>query len=276
MIKHPFCLHRIFLSSLLILIVAVPWAAAHDFWIQPSNFSPEKNELLEVNLLLGPPLQGEAYPRDSKHIIQFFITDTKEENSVLGIEGKTPAGYLRLQKSGTYLMAYHGTPQENTLDSVEFEKYLKHSGLEKIILMRERKKETDQPGREIFSRCAKSLLNVSGEHSLNIDIKRFLKLPLEIIPQVNPYLLQPGDSFSLQILYKGRPLSGALIAFANESISEEIEVRSDKHGKARVVLPQKGVWLVTAVHMVPARRKANVDWESYWTSLTFEIAEFEK
>jgi hypothetical protein len=32
-----------------------------------------------------------------------------------------------------------------------------------------------------------------------------------------------------------------------------------------------GMWLVKAVHMVPAPAGANADWASFWASLTFEM-----
>ena len=37
------------------------------------------------------------------------------------------------------------------------------------------------------------------------------------------------------------------------------------------VLARKGVWLVKAVHMVPAPSRRDADWQSLWASLTFEI-----
>ena len=43
----------------------------------------------------------------------------------------------------------------------------------------------------------------------------------------------------------------------------------------RVALPLEGArrWLVTAVHMRPAPAGSDADWESFWASLTFELAE---
>ena len=31
------------------------------------------------------------------------------------------------------------------------------------------------------------------------------------------------------------------------------------------------MWLIKAVHMVPAPADSNADWASYWASLTFEL-----
>ena len=36
-------------------------------------------------------------------------------------------------------------------------------------------------------------------------------------------------------------------------------------------LTPPGVWLVKAVHMVPAPAASGADWESLWASLTFEV-----
>jgi hypothetical protein len=32
-----------------------------------------------------------------------------------------------------------------------------------------------------------------------------------------------------------------------------------------------GMWLIKAVHMVPAPAGANAEWASFWASLTFEL-----
>jgi hypothetical protein len=32
------------------------------------------------------------------------------------------------------------------------------------------------------------------------------------------------------------------------------------------------MWMIKAVHMVPAAAGTNADWASYWASLTFEVS----
>jgi uncharacterized GH25 family protein len=48
-------------------------------------------------------------------------------------------------------------------------------------------------------------------------------------------------------------------------------IRTDAAGRVRVPLSRSGVWLVKAVHMIPAPAGADADWESIWASLTFEL-----
>jgi uncharacterized GH25 family protein len=52
--------------------------------------------------------------------------------------------------------------------------------------------------------------------------------------------------------------------------SEKLKARTDINGRVRFRLRPAGMWLVKAVHMVPAPGGTNADWTSFWASLTFE------
>ncbi len=47
--------------------------------------------------------------------------------------------------------------------------------------------------------------------------------------------------------------------------------RTDVHGRVRLPLGGAGVWMVKAVHMIPAPPGSGADWESFWASLTFAL-----
>jgi uncharacterized GH25 family protein len=53
--------------------------------------------------------------------------------------------------------------------------------------------------------------------------------------------------------------------------SEKLTARTDNDGRVRFRLPQGGMWLVKAVHMIPAPAGSNAEWASFWASLTFEL-----
>jgi uncharacterized GH25 family protein len=53
--------------------------------------------------------------------------------------------------------------------------------------------------------------------------------------------------------------------------SEKLAARTDNDGRVRFQLRRGGMWLVKAVHMVPAPAGANAEWASFWASLTFEM-----
>jgi uncharacterized GH25 family protein len=78
-------------------------------------------------------------------------------------------------------------------------------------------------------------------------------------------------------VYAGKPLAGALIiAFNKAAPADKIKLRSDADGRVQLRLPRTGVWLVTAVHLLPAARFAPAEWESLWASLSFELPAREK
>jgi len=45
---------------------------------------------------------------------------------------------------------------------------------------------------------------------------------------------------------------------------------SDSQGRVTLRLPRGGVWLATAVHLLPAPDRG-AEWESLWASLSFEL-----
>jgi uncharacterized GH25 family protein len=145
----------------------------------------------------------------------------------------------------------------------KFDRYLGEEGLERIRGLR---KAGEGPVREIYSRCAKSLLRV-GDGSSGYD--RALGLELELVPERDPYSLKPGEALPVRLLYRGEPLDGALV-IALASPDSKVSART-AGGRASLVLDRPGRWLVKAVHMVPAPEGSGAEWESLWASLTFEL-----
>ena len=56
-----------------------------------------------------------------------------------------------------------------------------------------------------------------------------------------------------------------------DEMEVSIEARTDGRGRTDLRLDRPGVWMITAVHMVPAQESLGADWESLWASLTFEL-----
>jgi len=81
-----------------------------------------------------------------------------------------------------------------------------------------------------------------------------------------------GQDLPVRLMYQSQPLPGALVVAINQANpAEKLGARSYKDGRVRFRLPRAGVWLVKAVHMIPAPEQAHADWESFWASLTFDV-----
>jgi len=250
------------------LLVAVP-ARAHDFWIEPSDFRPAPGTPVTFRLRVGQNFEGDPVPRDKAQIEKFFSVQGGQQEPVIGVDGRDPAGFANFKSSGLVTLGYRSLPHSIELPAQKFEDYLVLEGLEKIIAVRGARGEHAKNGKEQFSRCAKTLLAVGN--SSQGDFQKPIGLTLELVPEKNPYLLKKGASLPIKLLYNGVGLEGALVVAMNRARPEsKIKVRTDKSGRATLPLDRQGEWVIKAVQMIPAPAGSGADWESLWASLTFE------
>jgi len=256
------------LIALIIGLVRVP-LFAHDMWIEPMTFSPQTGEIVGVKLRVGQDLLGDPLPRNSELINQFVVDDSEGLKPLVGRDGSDPAGFLRVPAPGLLVIGYRSNPSSVELPAEKFNQYLKDEGLDAVAALRASRNETAAKAREIFSRCAKSLV-LSGPASDAAGDRR-LGFTLELVAERNPYTLRAGQDLPVRLTYENRPLAGTLVVAMNRlNPSEKLRARTDNEGRVRLRLRPGGMWLIKAVHMIPAPAGANAEWASFWASLTFE------
>jgi hypothetical protein len=251
------------------LSVSVP-VAAHDFWIEPTSYLPEAGKIIGIRARVGDGFLGDPVPRDASILEQMVVEDTSGRRPVFGREGVEPAGLLRVAAPGLHVIGYFGKPSRVELAASKFNTYLQEEGLDRVAAARARLNQSDSGVRELFTRCAKTLVLLGAASPDQRD--RSLGCALELVAERNPYALEPGQTLPLRLTYEGRPIEGVLVVAMNRRrASEKISARSDRDGRVRLVLPVGGAWLIKAVHMVAAPANTDADWSSYWASLTFEL-----
>jgi hypothetical protein len=256
------------LAALLLVFRAV--AHAHDFWIEPSQFQQPAGARATFRLRVGEHFRGDPVPFDPRRVQAFVVVTDGGTQPIGGRIGAEPAGAVELQATGLAVVGYRSTPQPVTLPAAEFERYLATEGLEAVISARAARGGSGADGREIFSRAAKAIVAVGGGRP-EAGHDRVLGFTLELVPERSPYALHTGDELPVVLRYEGRPLPGALVMALHASGERLAAIRTDASGRVRVPLSRNGVWLVKAVHMVPAPAGVDADWESIWASLTFEL-----
>ena len=252
------------------LILTVAPLAAHDMWIEPTSFLPDAGKVIGVKLRIGQDFLGDPLPRDPALIDQFISVDSSGRKPVYGHDGADPAGLVRVADSSLLILGYQSHPKPIILPAATFNQYLKEEGLDAIAELRTRRNQTNSEAREIFERCAKSLVRYGTPANAQAD--RALGFTLELVAEKNPYTLHAGEDLPVSLMYEGRALPGALVVAMNRSNPmSKISARTDRTGHVKLRLPEDGVWLVKAVHMIPAPDGSNADWASFWASLTFEV-----
>lgn len=269
--------HRLVMSACAALaLAAAPYALAHDFWVQPSSFTPAPDAPLKIQLRVGDVFPGDIVPRNDERIVQFaLIAPQQAPKPIVGRDGSETAGLARIGQRGLHIIAYRSAAEPVTLEAEKFEHYLRDKGLEHIISARADKQQTTAPGREIYSRCAKALVQAGATAPEDGD--RAVGLRLELVALKNPYTLTAGEDLPLQLLFEGQPCPGRLVVARSPDHPDlSVSARSDQQGRVALKLPEGGTWMITAVHMMPAPPEKttadfDADWESLWASLSFAV-----
>lgn len=243
-------------------------ADAHEFWIQPAAHIVNQHELLQLSLMHGERYQGEPVARNSPMIRRYELVHPDHEPvPVAGLHGTTDA-YLRPEHAG--VIVYHTGHYQNNLPAEKFTAYLREEGLGEIEKRRTVLGESDMPGREIYSRCAKSVILISNQEHDASEVDHDTGLPLEII------LTQIGSDSETPrvralIEFDNQPIAGIRVVAASQSDPEQlIELESNAEGIVEFDA-KAGTWMLTTLHIVRADSHDHAEWESYWASNTFPI-----
>jgi len=263
-----------FLGGCLLWLLCAPALLAHNFWIEPSTFTPAPGQRLSVRLRVGQELKGDPVPRDPALMRRFVAAGPSGEAPVPGVDNTEPAGFESFPAPGLYTIVYDGGRSSVELEAAKFEEYLQQEGLETISARRARQGKSAAGAKEVFSRCAKALLNVgNGGAGAGFDrgFDHIWGQRLELVAEKNPYALAGGGELPVRLLYEGKPLAGALVMALQRDRPEKVTARTDSRGRVTLRLDRPGFWLVKAVHMIPAPPDAGADWESFWAALTFAL-----
>ena len=264
------------LSSLLLLtLLCHKAAAAHDFWVQPREYWLAPGVVTPITLQVGHGPYRQRSPIPLYRITRFSAVSPRgvslELSDRLHPGDALDDGSLVLTDPGTYVVVLETDNRaQSHLPASRFNDYLQVEGLTPALEERRRLHQTDADGSEIYSRHAKALIQV-GAHADNVISTRPLGLPLEIVPEVNPYADPKPAVLPVHVLYQGRPLPGALIKLTElEHDEAPFEThRTDSAGHATFALPREGTWLLNVIWTKPLPKTAETDFETVFSSLSF-------
>jgi len=260
------------MKSILALTVAAV-ASAHDLYIIPSTFRPKPGDALTFGFHVGDSFpRSEVAGRLHKLIepkVSWSGGSVKVEN--LRVEGTRDLGDAVVAGSGHLVATVSTVPTLIELEPAKFLSYLKHEGLNEVIAWRAAHGEAGKPGKERYSKYARALLR-SGEGGGYF--RQPSGLIIEIIPEADPYGIDPGGELPVQVLFRGKPAADLQVeaAWAQGSDSTStVAGRTGPDGRLRVKLPKAGWWRLHTIKMERCADPAAADWESFWSSLTFEL-----
>ena len=260
----------LFLTSLFCISVF-----SHDLFLKLDSFFVKPNEKISIKILNGSFRSSDGAVNVSR-LNDVSLVSPSGAISHPGEENFTQdekTSYLNLQpkEEGTYVVGLSTRTREITLEGKDFTEYLLEDGIPDISAERERLKISDKKARERYSKHVKTIFQV-GEKTTD-SYKIVLGYAAEIIPKINPYKLKVGDTFKFLCLKDGKPLANQFVMSGREfdtNLIAGVNVRTDKKGIAKIKIIGAGKWYVKFIQMSEMKTE-NLDYESKWTTLTFEV-----
>jgi hypothetical protein len=278
---------------LLALVGTATATLAHEFWLAPASYRVAVGTAVPLHLLVGQNFAGQVWARPTRRVRRFVrigpggAADSTDLRPALLADSLAPA--VRCPAPGTHLLALTSQLAFIELPAEPFTAYLREEGLGYALRQRQEAGEAStKPGREAYRRCAKALVLASQGPAARLPpalgdtaFGRVLGLPLELVPEQNPYRLRAGAGLTVRVLSLGLPVPGALVQVwqaspptTKPSVPTPVThftTHANAQGRVLLRLPGAGPYLLATVRIenTPPTLAARADWLSTWASLTF-------
>jgi uncharacterized GH25 family protein len=260
------------ISSFIIMVV-VSQISAHEFWLEPINFSIKANEKIQAHEKVGQDFKGNTYAYLESSYESLNLTLGDNTHAIKSRLGDLPAVNQLVEVEGLAILSAVTTPSEITYETWEkFSNFIKNKGLDWVFEAHKKRNLPEKNFVETYRRYAKSLVKVG--HGKGND--KALGLIFEWVLETNPYTSTEG-TIKAQLLWQGKPHANAHVSIFNRVDGQLIksELVTNDLGKVDIPKSMGGKFLINAVHMIeaPAKMAAEKDavWESRWASITYEL-----
>lgn len=260
------------LARLHVAFLALP-LLGHDLYLMPQRFRPAAGAMVTIAFH-----NGDDFPDPDRAPKPENLLDV----SLHGAKGSTPMRNLRTEgkvlladvtvEAGTSLLSARTKPNLIELQPGKFEEYLRHEGLTQVLRWRAEHHEGETAGRERYSKYVKSLVVAGASTGF---YRHPVGYPIEIMPEADPALLQAGGELPIQVIFRGKPAADLQVEMAwlppGGKATRQAAGRTDGEGRLRIPIGSKGIWKLHTVMMERCAEPSVADWESFWSSFTFEV-----
>ena len=288
------------------MLFAAPGVAiGHDSWLVASKNSVKANETVRLAFVTAEVFPISEHAAKPERVAEWVVIHGDERRTVRDyrIENQELAARIHLPKPGTHVIALALHPRYIELEPDQFNEYLEDEKAEAVLGARRARNEQDQPGRELYTKMAKTFIAVD-DTSDDTSYRRPVGHALEIIPLSNPCRWTVGDEAVVRVLLDGEPAASLRVSSGNEGLPPHTyvsHVTTDSVGVVRVKLTRPGLWFLRTHTIRPTKGRGSTnsakqpstassrtaqrgtsagsgdqsttaDWESFWASVTFRVA----
>ena len=260
-------------SAMSFSLLALP-SSAHEFWIEPEDYTVQPGEELRATIKVGTEFEGSSYAFLPTNFRRFDVAIGDEIGAVPGRIGDRPAVQLGVDRTGLVTLIHVTRDYELTWETWQkFEEFVDHKDGRDVLADHEAAGYGQIDGvREVYSRYGKSL--VSAGDGAGED--REYGLLTEIVALENPYTDDMTDGLDIRVLYDGAPRADEQVEVFARDADGAVTItttRTDADGRATVTVAPDTEYLLDSVVFRAPADDLNPDfdpmWETLWASLTF-------
>lgn len=264
---------RIMLGPVLALGSAFS-AGAHEFWLQPLDYTIAPDAQLQVEWRNGEHMEGVDIPYLPQGPVRFEVVAGDTVTPYSGRLGDSPALQMPAPGEGLAVVVLETIDTLLTYeDFAKFERFTQHKALTGVLDLH---RERDLPKigfTESYRRFPKALVAVGAGQGAD----RFMGLRIEIVALANPYTDDLSAGMPLQVYLDGKPRAGAqlsIFAKAPDGTITETFYQTDADGQVTVPALPGTEYLADSVDLYALpNNDTNMGpvWHSDWAALTYLV-----
>lgn len=265
----------VYLALVIAALAVTNKATAHEFWIDPQDFTVEVGENLLADLRVGQEFSGAAMSYLPRNFETFVVINGGAVIEVDGRFGDVPALNIAELEDGLAVIVHQTTANQITWS--EWERFLNfaiHKDLGDVTAMHEERGLSQEDVTEDYFRYAKSMVAVgegAGEDS------RF-GLRTELVALANPYTDDIAAGVPMQLWYDGTVQPDYQVELYAESAAGEVTItlhRTDAEGVVLLPVEPGVTYMADAVFLesVEPAEDGDAIWVTHWANMTFQTPE---
>ena len=267
---------KIALTSLILLLSSISCpVAAHDTWLQPRRTIVLPGTIAQVDLTSGDKFAtfDAAIKPDRVATARVRLNGKIIEVAPGTLEKKTLELRIPLSDPGIATIWLSLLPRSIELNRREVQHYLDDIDAPPLLTQAWYAGKGSKVWREIYTKHAKTFVAVGRPGRVKADRSwsEPVGMPLEIVPEKDPTVLRAGDEFPVRVLRNGAPLADFSLGIVREGKTNRAFNKTDAAGRAVFKLARAGKWLLRGTELRSSHNKSAVDWESDFTTLSFEV-----
>ena len=246
---------------------------AHEFWIEPLDYTIAASDTLEARLRVGQDFEGNSMSYLPNRFTRFELAFGAAIEPVSGRLGQNPA--ISITDHGTGLAVLLHETTSLTVSYDDWARFLRFATHKDFADIEARHRERGLPMTdftESYTRHVKSLVAVGD----GTGADRAHGLRTEFVAQANPYTDDLSGGLPVLLLLEGAPRADAQVELFDRAPDGTVTVtlhRTDADGRALLPVEPGHEYLADAVTLLSVEPGTDGGpvWHTLWASLTFTL-----